>query len=248
MPGGFSIVIATPTVRATLMAPYVRSLFDLQTVCAARDIEVKLLLLANVSSIDFARNVLCSQFLYQTQCSHMLFIDDDMGFNPEELAQMFDWRDTEVVAAMCPKRSIDWTRIKQAVLAHPDIEPAKLAQLGGDYKGMFYLPDNAPTMTVGPQPMEVDAIGTGIMMISRACLMALLAGGTIPTTTSHSHLTPGHPMHNFFSTTKEHGEDHNFCHSVRRNGGKVLGCPWLTVTHTGQYDFVGDIKGIAEFS
>jgi hypothetical protein len=246
VPGEFSIAIATPTVRASLTAPYVRSLFDLQTICQARGIPVQLLLLANVSSIDFARNVLSSQFLYQTKCSHMFFIDDDMGFNPEELALMFEWRDTDVVAAMCPKRSIDWARIKQAVLAHPEIEPAKLGALGGDYKGMFILPDNAPTMTVGPKPMEVDAIGTGIMMISRACLMKLLAAGRIPTTTSH--LTLGHPMHNFFRTTEEHGEDHYFCHQVRRHGGKVLGCPWLTVTHTGQYDFVGDIKGIADYS
>ena len=63
-----------------------------------------------------------------------------MGFNVEELA------------AMCPKRRIDWARIKAIVQAHPGIEPAALDKLAGDYTGMFKLSGDAQTMKIAPSP------------------------------------------------------------------------------------------------
>lgn len=62
---------------------------------------------------------------------------------------MFAWRTRDVVGAIYPKRVIDWAGVKKAVLDHPDIDPAALSDLAGDYNGMFHLIDDASTMTLG---------------------------------------------------------------------------------------------------
>lgn len=245
----FSLAVATPTHYGTMASPYVVGLCELQAHCFKQDIGFELLLQEGVSAIDHARNFLANRFLNETHASHLLFIDDDMGFNVEELAAMFEWRNREVVAAMCPKRRIDWTRIKAIVQAYPDIAPAALDNLAGDYTGMFKLSGDAQTMKIGAEPLRVDAIGTGIMLISRDCLVHLIDAAALPTASDEG---ADYPIYSFFRSTavggRLQGEDYHFCDLVNRHGGTVWGCPWLTVTHSGTHRFVGDLKGIARYA
>ena len=206
-------------------------------------------MLVGISVISYARNLLASHFLTRTEHTHLLFVDDDMGFNADEIARMFDWGSAEVVAAMCPKRKLDWRRIKAAVLAHPDVSPEALPNLAGDYQGMFVLPGTSATFAIGPNPVPVESIGTGIMMISRGCLETLVARANLGTVRDPAHAD--HPVYEFFGNPVLAGgfagEDLFFCNLVRRHGGTVLGCPWPVVTHSGPYDFIGDLQGIAAF-
>ncbi|MCF3643307.1 hypothetical protein LXM94_25470 [Rhizobium sp. TRM95111] len=243
----FSLAIATPMLRGNATANYVRSVFGLQRYCAQAGIPVDLLVLVGVSIIDHARNILASRFLYETQCSHLLFVDDDIGFNVDELVDLLAFRDRDVVGAMCPKRSMDWARIKEIVLRNPDIDPKHLPHLAGDYTGMFHLSGGSPNMTIGPKLIEVDAIGTGLMMISRDCLRRLIERVPLPPLAPMAGDTLEVPRHVFFNATNNQGEDIAFCQSVRHHGGRVFGLSTVTVTHTGLYDFIGDLKGIARY-
>jgi len=40
------------------------------------------------------------------------------------------------------------------------------------------------------------------------------------------------------------GEDFIFCRRVREAGGTVWGCPWLRITHSGTFDFVGNLPRV----
>src|SRR5262245_20133154 len=100
---------------------YIRSVVGLQQHCLRNGINFQLATTEQITNIDRARNVLAAMFLWDTTASHMLFIDDDMGFNVEDLVKMFDWRDKDVVAAICPRKTFDWQRMKQIVLARPDV-------------------------------------------------------------------------------------------------------------------------------
>jgi hypothetical protein len=115
---------------------------------------------------------------------------------------------------------------------------------------LFVLPGEASEMTIGDKPVPVTAIGTGLMLISRQCLLRLIERANLPTVAQHP-LTGG-KVHEFFKTQivngQQMGEDYYFCDLVRRHGGEVLGCPWLTVSHTGQYSFVGNLKGVAKYA
>jgi hypothetical protein len=225
---------------------YTRSVVGLQEFCLTNGIGFQMMATEGFTNIDRVRNVLAAAFLWDTSATHMLFIDDDMGFNVQELVKMFLWRDKDVVAAMYPKRIFNWERMKQIVLANPDIESAQLPGLAAEYT--FTLPPEASEMSVGNKPVPVARIGTGLMLISRQCLLRLIDQANLPTFTHP--LSPG-KVYEFFKTLtvddNQLGEDCYFCDLVRRHGGEVLGCPWLSVTHTGPYSFVGDLKGLARY-
>lgn len=254
--GEFSIAMATPTYGGSFCTNYVISALDLQRECLERGLGFETLFIAHLSIIEHARNRLANLFLWTTKATHLLFVDDDMGFGVPELLKMFEWRGADVVAAMSPKKSIDWARIKRAVLAHPNIDPAVLPALGGNYENMFRLADGRQTVTVGEKPEPVAAIGAGIMLISRECLMRLVENGRAPRIENAdfpSHAAPGGrvPYHQFFRTETRDGmslgEDMYFCEQVRASGGEILGCSWIPVTHTGRMDFRGDLPGIAAY-
>jgi hypothetical protein len=246
----FSLAVATPSHRGLFTTSYVRSLWGLQQACLARGIRVELLTLANQSLVDRARNMLTSFFLHKTDYSHMLFLDDDMGFNVDDVVRMFDWRDHDVVAAMYPRKEVDWARVKEVVLAHPEIDPELLPRIAGQYGGMqTFLREGDTRADALDAPMPVREIGTGIMLIARACLQHL-AQQNIP------RAAPGgatdFPVYEFFSQKviddRLVGEDFYFCNLVREHGRTVYGCAWPQVVHSGSCDFIGDIRSIASFS
>jgi hypothetical protein len=229
-----------------MTAGYVQAISELQGKCYARGFGFDMQLACAISSIDHARNYLVSLFLDRTDCSHLFFVDDDMGFNADEVIAMFDRaNDADVVGVMCPRRKLDWARIKNIVLSNPDIDPAHLANLGGNYGGMFALPDNAAHFTVGRDLIPVDAVGTGLMLISRTCLEHLREVANLVPYDAHDGSGPR--CYPYFQSAPGVGEDFAFCNLVRRHGGTLLGATNVTVTHTGSFDYVGDLVGIAQY-
>lgn len=246
----FSLAIATPTHRGLFSNSYVQSLWALQRSCLNSGIPVELLTLPNQSMVDRARNILASFFFFKTQCSHMLFVDDDMGFHPEDVMRMLEWRKHEVVAAMYPRKEIDWAHVKQTVLAHPEIDPSLLPQIAGQFGAMCtFLNEKDTPADALDTPMQVREAGTGIMLISRACLQRLANEGVPYGTAGES---TDYPVYEFFRQKvidgRLVGEDFYFCNLVRKHGGLVHACAWPTVVHTGTYEFVGNLKLAMELS
>ncbi|MDR2852754.1 MAG: hypothetical protein LBV61_06865 [Burkholderiaceae bacterium] len=247
MDNTFSLAIGTPSHRGLFSTSYVRAIWGLQKACLTRGTRIELLTLPNLSMVDRARNVLTSFFLLKTDFSHLLFLDDDTGFNADDVMRMFDWPQYDVVAAMYPRKEIDWDRVKQTVLAHPEIDPKLLPRIAGHYGGMqtFLKEGDTPTQAL-EAPMPVRETGTGVMLISRACLQRLVDAG-IPWGKSDQNVD--FPIYEFFIQKvvdgRLLGEDFYFCDLVRKHGGTVYGCAWPMVIHTGSCDFIGDIPAIA---
>lgn len=95
-----------------------------------------------------ARNVLCAEFL-ATNCTHLLFIDSDIGFTPEDIVHICS-HDAPVVGGMYPlKREGELKWCGNGVLDRPT-EP--------DENGL----------------QEVRYIGTGFLCIARAAFEKIL--------------------------------------------------------------------------
>jgi hypothetical protein len=246
----FSLAIATPSHYGKFCTEYLLSVIGLLNDCRDKDIEAELLVNTGISGIGHVRSILANRFLWQTDCTHMLFVDDDMGFDVQDMVHMFQWRDHDVIGVMSPKKSFDWKRVKEAVLSNPDIDPEMLPRLAGNYSGMFKLVDES-RMTVARQPVPVVAIGTGLMMISRRCLMNLIEKANLPTMAAASGQPDDHPVYEFFRSTssngKRVGEDYYFCSLVNRHGGAIYGCPWVRVAHVGECVYVGDLPSIGRY-
>ena len=66
--------------------------------------------------ITRARASLVSQFLDDPAATHLLFIDADIGFEPEQVLRLIECG-ADMCAAIYPIKRIDWDRMKTTIAA-----------------------------------------------------------------------------------------------------------------------------------
>lgn len=162
------IFLATPMYGGMCSGMYARSLADLTSSCKANGIPLQFYFLFNESLITRARNYCVDEFM-RSECTHMLFIDSDIGFKSQDALAMLALmtQDEKYNTIMCgpyPKKTISWEKIKQAVdMGAADNDPNQLENFVGDF-----VMNPVRNMAIKIQePAEVAEGGTGFMMISR---------------------------------------------------------------------------------
>jgi hypothetical protein len=118
------LFVATPMYGGMNHGMYMKSCLDLQSILTRYGVEVKFSFLFNESLITRARNYLVDEFL-RSECTHMLFIDSDIHFNPQDVIALMAL-DKDVIGAPYPKKSINWGAVASAARKHPDMEPREL--------------------------------------------------------------------------------------------------------------------------
>lgn len=163
-----NLAIATPCFGGQISVTYAASLFKLQK--AARsysDFNLKILFKDGDALITRARASLISQFLDDPTATHLLFIDADIGFEPEQVFRLIECG-AEMCAAVYPIKRIDWDKVKSIIEAHRP-NPATAA-----LKYVFEVEDsNAVVEKAGF--IKVRYAGTGFLMIRRAALERMCA-------------------------------------------------------------------------
>lgn len=159
---GKKLFIGTPMYGGSCLGMYMKSCLDLQTLAFQYDVEVKFSFLFNESLIQRARNYVVDEFL-RSDCTHLMFIDADIGFNAIDIFAMLAL-DNEIAGAPYPKKTIKWTNVKKAVFKNPQISESELERLAGD---IVFNPVAGTTKFDVSEPVEVMEIGTGMMMIKR---------------------------------------------------------------------------------
>ena len=162
------LFVATPMYGGACAGMFTRSVADLSAVCAKYQIPLQLYFLFNESLITRARNYCVDEFL-RSEATHLMFIDSDIGFNPQDvlalLALMTDESPYDVMGGPYPKKCISWEKIKQAVdKGVADKDANVLEKYVGDY--VFNPKGNQKEIPIG-SPVEVMEIGTGFMMVRR---------------------------------------------------------------------------------
>lgn len=162
------LFVATPMYGGACAGMFTRSIADLSAVCAKYQIPLQLYFLFNESLITRARNYCVDEFL-RSEATHLMFIDSDIGFNPQDvlalLALMTDESPYDVMGGPYPKKCISWEKIKQAVdKGVADKDPNVLEKFVGDY--VFNPKGSQKEIPIG-SPVEVMEIGTGFMMVRR---------------------------------------------------------------------------------
>src|SRR4051794_5615952 len=103
-----NILIGTPNAAGLVNVSYVKSLVDLQKRILQNGWSLTLLQVSLF--LPTARNAIATIFHEQRHFTHLLFVDSDMGFNPDLIVKMLDFGQP-IVGAICPHRSIDFSRI-----------------------------------------------------------------------------------------------------------------------------------------
>lgn len=252
------LFVGTPMYGGMAAGLYMKSALDLQGLCTRYGIEVRFSFLFNESLITRARNYLCDEFL-RSNCTHLLFIDSDIHFNPEDVIALAAM-DKDVIGGPYPKKSINWRAVWNAskkLMNDPNFDeskfnPGELESVTGDY--VFNPVPGTKSFDVR-EPLEVMEIGTGFMMIKRAVFDKMKD--------EYPHLSykPDHLgqpnfdgsryINAYFDTVIDPdshrylSEDYFFCLNWRAIGGKIWLCPWMKADHLGTYPFKGDLGKIA---
>jgi hypothetical protein len=162
-----NLVVATPCFGGQISVLYAASLFKLQTLLRTyRDINLKLIFKDGDALITRARASLLSQFLDDPSATHLLFIDADIGFEPDQVVRLIECG-ADMCAAVYPIKRIDWQRMKNA-LSGAQPNPAASLQ--------YALEVEDPNAVIANSGfIKVRYAGTGFLMIRRAALERMCA-------------------------------------------------------------------------
>ena len=169
----------------------------------------------NESLISRGRNTLTAKFLNNTESTHLMFIDADIGWEPWHLLAMID-RDVDVIGGLYPMKTmpIKWV-----------VNGFEGAEQGED----------------GLQ--EVSKTGTGFMLIKRQVFEDMKAHPAVKPYKSDIGLAPELDQHmrTYFDTAvrenRYYSEDWTFCENWRDLGGKIWVDKRVMLRHTGSYVF-----------
>lgn len=252
------LFVGTPMYGGQCHGLYMKSCLDLQNLCIRHGIEVRFSFLFNESLIPRARNYISDEFL-RSGFTHLLFIDADIGFNPEDVLALIAL-DKDIIGAPYGKKTIKWKSVWETakkLLKDPNFDeskfdPAELEKVAGDY--VFNPVPGTKEFRV-TEPLEVMEIGTGYMMIKRHVFEKMAEEyphlSYKPDHVGQANFDGSRYIHAFFDTVIDPdshrylSEDYFFNQCWRAIGGKVWLCPWMRSTHIGSYAFVGDLPAIA---
>ena len=169
-----SLMVCTPMYGGQCAGMFTKSCNDLAALCMHYKIPLKFYYLFNESLITRARNYCCDEFL-RSDSTHMIFIDSDISFNPNDIVTMLAMQDHEdekneydILCGPYPKKCISWEKITHAVnQGVADEDPEVLSKFVGDY---VFNPVAGGNEIKIAEPAEVLEGGTGFMMLSRKAL------------------------------------------------------------------------------
>jgi hypothetical protein len=235
---------------------FAKSVADLSSVCTANGINLRSYFLFNESLITRARNYCVDEFM-RSDCTHLMFIDSDIGFNPHDvlalLALQSDESEYDVLAGPYPKKCISWEKIKLAVdKGIADEDSNVLEKFVGDY---VFNPKGGGGSFRIDEPVEVSEVGTGFMMVRRKTFEKFLEAypeyNYKPDHVRTEHFDGTREIMQYFQaeiepTSKRYlSEDYWFCHKLSQIGLKTWYCPWMKMQHVGSYIFGGSLADLA---
>jgi hypothetical protein len=244
-----ALFVATPMYGGMCTGTYTAALMQMPMVMSRAGLQMYYIYMMNESLITRARNSIAHDFL-ASNATHLMFIDADIGFNPNDIVEMVK-RDVDICCGLYPKKEIHWHRVEQAV---KDGVPADQLK---DHTGTFVvnLVNNERAEVKMDELFEISNGGTGFMLIKREVFEAL--ADKVPEYTNDMYVTTDvvkEPkiIKEFFTTSIDPdsnnrllSEDYHFCKLARTHGFKVHAAPWVQLSHTGTYIFSGALQRVA---
>ena len=242
------LMVGTPCYGGLLHEAYMHSFLRTQKEAETKGYRLHLNSMGNESLITRARNTIVSQFLNQENLTHLLFIDADIAWQAETVTRMLSV-DEEVVAAIYPRKGLEWQHVEKYVKSAPnDLKNLEQKLLG--YNLNFKDPHNIPMYQGGF--VEVLDAATGFMMIKRETILKMIEAYPELKYTSDQMLNGGlytsDNCYAFFDTmidpvsNRYLSEDYAFCRLWQKIGGKIYADVASSLTHYGTYSFKGNVS------
>ena len=207
-----------------------------------RNLNLKVLFKDGDALITRARASLISQFLDDPGATHLLFIDADIGFDPEQVLRLIQ-SGADMSAAVYPIKRIDWDKVKRTIeIARPNPAAAAL---------QYVLEVDDPNAVIEQAGfVKVRYAGTGFLMVRRQALERICAHyPQLKFKRDHS-IDAATVSENRFALFEcmiaEDGtylsEDFAFCKRWTDMGGEIWADLKSKLTHVGPMAFHGDLS------
>jgi hypothetical protein len=239
------LFVATPMYGGMCNGSYTLGMIQMVATFTQAQVPFQFAYMMNESLITRARNSLAHDFL-QTDCSHLMFIDADIGFNPSDILKMIN-TNKDIICGIYPKKEINWVDVSEAV--KKGVPPDQLSQHTGAF--VLNLPAGIQSATGNiNEPIEISNGGTGFMLIKRDVFDKL--ADKVPSYTNDMYhavdtVREVKVIKEYFATSIDEesnrllSEDYHFCKIAREAGFKVWCAPWASFSHTGSYNFSGTL-------
>jgi anaerobic selenocysteine-containing dehydrogenase len=234
------LFLATPCYGGLVYATFAESMLQLQNGLLTRGWDAFSSFLSNESLITRGRNSLVNDFL-ETDCTHLMFIDADIGFQAEDVFRMVE-EDVELICGIYPKKQINWDMVRTAIDKKVDNEFLQY------FTGAYVVNNKDGVKIDRENKFEINNGGTGFMLIKREVFMKLK--DKCPRYTNdmadvNDQTVLGKTIIEYFDTSIDPesnrllSEDYHFCKLARDNGITVWAAPYARLSHTGTYQFSG---------
>jgi hypothetical protein len=241
----FHLVVATPCFGGQVSSVYANSIFRLQrSIHSKSNVDLKVHLRDGDALITRARANLVTLFLDDPNATHLLFVDADIGFAPEQVFRLLE-SGADVVAGVYPIKRINWEKARRAVESkRPNVPAASL-----DY---VLEVDNPDRVMVVRGFTRVRYAGTGFLMIRRHVLEKMCAHpdyAPLQFFREHSHDALAGSPNRFAlfecmidpSSGTYLSEDFAFCKRWTDLGGEIWADLESRLDHVGPSVFPGDV-------
>ena len=243
------IMVATPCYGGMVGEPYLKAMTGLSILFKHYGLNFTLATLSNESLVTRARNTLTAMFLQNPSYTHMMFIDADIGFNPQDVVKMLH-RNKDIVTGAYPKKSINWPAVHGVATEQKPTDPFELAKFQASYVlniKRTHMDSQEIPLIKGLIPV-LDA-GTGFMMIRREVIDKMIK--QYPETRYTNDLNTDPKLNPYFyalfdtmiepDTKRYLSEDYTFCRRWQKMDGEIWMDPSINLDHYGSYAFQGNI-------
>lgn len=191
------------------------------------------------SHINRSRNVIVSDFL-NSGYSHLLFLDTDI-YNFENVIMKLIEAKKDIIGACYPIKELHKLVIKKEDI-YNNFESCSKFNVN-----LINYP--AEILNSKKSIIEVENIGTGLMLINRSIFMKLIK--KYPERKYKNNLNENaneQYLYNFFDSFIDPEkkvyltEDYGFCYLVRKIGNKIYAEIETTISHIGNFEFKGNLK------
>jgi len=224
-----NIFFATPCYGGQITDQYFLSMFRLTQELIKYNINFRITTLRNESLVPRARNILNAMFLEAKECTHLMFIDADIEFEPESIIRMLAM-DKDLITGAYPKKT-----------------------LPVDYAINLKFADEERTQVkVDMGAVEVLDASTGFWLMKREVVDRMIEGYPELFYLNDSSIDPkfNEYCYSFFDTIHDPddnrylSEDYTFCRRWQKIGGQIWLDPNTKLNHVGSYTFEGNVNKI----
>jgi hypothetical protein len=238
-------MVGTPAFGGQVTSIYASSVLKLQNAFySGKEADFNVAVQWGDALIPRARQDIVTRFLEMPEATHLLMVDADIGFEPEQVFRLLRF-DAEITAGVYPYKRLNIAKLKALALAgNGEMEPASLSYV--------FEVDDPNQVVLKNGFAKVRYAGAGFMLVKRSALMAMIkrypelnySAGFI----MGDALAPSRFRYALFNSILDPqigtylSEDYSFCRRWTDMGGEIWADLESRLQHVGPIVFQGDFQ------